>query len=371
MFFEIGPTKNLQFPYHDVIGNLILSHDAGWQCVNGTWFKGYKHDSIAHGSWVAISADSDQVLVKHDRFRSFPLRWHDQRLTNMPGTGDKIWSDDLVCLQGKELILSKTDVLGQFDPAPLTADHVLDAIVFDLQVKADKLKIDLSDTPKKVFVSGGIDTATVLALCQNKNIDCEILTHEMFEYDRFTDLNLESIQTHHWGYNQCHHWRSPTVLISGMWGDETFMRGPTTASLWAAWHDINIMSMLNSSHYHGHYFRKTKNSEIFYQDWNNRHNIKQQYATHNDLVRQICNINVNDHQIWHLGNTITWTPFKDIELTKLILRLPTQDIVDQILTAKLSKNLIRKLSPRVLSILSNNKNLNTRENMHNLENIYD
>lgn len=139
----------MQFPYHDTIGSLVLSHDAGWQNENGSWFKGYKHTQSAHGSWVAISTDQNQVLVKHDGYRSFPLRWHNQCLTNMPGAGEKIWSDDVVCLQDNQLILTKTDIIGSFEHTALTVESALNTIVNNLQYKADRLQNDLQHWPKK------------------------------------------------------------------------------------------------------------------------------------------------------------------------------------------------------------------------------
>ena len=38
-------------------------------------------------------------------------------------------------------------------------------------------------------------------------------------------------------------------------------------------------------------------------------------------------MNLHDHQHWHLENTLTFTPFKDIEITKLILQLAPEDLI--------------------------------------------
>jgi hypothetical protein len=86
-----------------------------------------------------------------------------------------------------------------------------------------------------------------------------------------------------------------------------------------------------------------------------------------DLIKQILNATVNDHQHWHLGNTTTWTPFKDIELTKLVLRLDPIDLLTQIIDAKINKNIIERLWSPGLQLISTTKNYKSRQHLHKLE----
>ena len=195
----------------------------------------------------------------------------------------------------------------------------------------------------------------------------EVVDYEHFEYDWFTNQNIESIQQSHWGYTQLHHWRKPCILLSGACGDEFLFRGPATTALWAAWHDIDIIDLVSKhDYYHSRYFLRPENASIFKDAYQRREQIKQQYPTESDLHRQILNININDHQHWHLGTTLTWTPFKDLELTHLVLQMPMQDILDQVLDARINKLLIEYLDPDALELLSQYKNVDVRQNMHKL-----
>ena len=76
-----------------------------------------------------------------------------------------------------------------------------------------------------------------------------------------------------------------------------------------------------------------------------------------DYILRNC---INDHQHWHLGNTITFTPFKDIQILKWILELDEQkyiiELIDNIVDARLEKELIAKNDPNLLQFLTANKN---------------
>ena len=157
-----------------------------------------------------------------------------------------------------------------------------------------------------------------------------------------------------------HHWRQPSTLITGGCGDEFFFRGPTAIALWAAWHDINVIDLLkqNTNYYHAKYFLKDVNQQAFRQALDNRDQILQSYPTEVDLIKQILNINVNDHQHWHLGETITVTPYKNLEITKLLLRLSKENLLKQVLDADVSKSLIQRLDPLAIKYVSPYKNYN-------------
>ena len=75
-----------------------------------------------------------------------------------------------------------------------------------------------------------------------------------------------------------------------------------------------------------------------------------------DMIEKICNILVNDWQHWHLGNTLTWTPLRDLRITKTILRMPTESIMGQILNGSVSKKLIERNVPGLTRIISHQKN---------------
>ena len=100
--------------------------------------------------------------------------------------------------------------------------------------------------------------------------------------------------------------------------------------------------------------------------WDTRHQLQERYATVADINNQALNILANDYQHWHLGNTFTWTPYKDLEIIRLLLRCPIDQLIPQFLDGAISKTLIRKYNPDVLQFLSRYKNHNARENLDKL-----
>jgi hypothetical protein len=86
------------------------------------------------------------------------------------------------------------------------------------------------------------------------------------------------------------------------------------------------------------------------------------------VIRTCCNYNVNDWQHWHFGNTLTWTPLRDVEIFKLVASLPIEDLIEQVMNSGLSKELIKRNNPKILSYLSTKKN--SENYLENLTGFY-
>jgi hypothetical protein len=355
MFFSISKTRDLRFPNHTNLGIWIVSHDNGWKNSNNCISKG------TDNNWLDIVISDSKLSLNHSKYRSFPLWWNvdTQTLTNLNGTGEQIWADSLVTLTANGLEKTHTDVIGKIDTTEVAVEHVTTSIKHIL------LKNVAIKTPDhlKLFLTGGIDTLLLLALLKYTNEHkYEYISSEHLDYDWFVNNNFETIKNLHWGYKQMHHWTDPSCLISGCPGDEFFVRGPAAIALWCAWHDIDFIKHLNTADpgYHTGYFLKEENSQLFIDAYQNRGQLKKDYPTKEEFTRQILNMLVNDHQHWHLGNTLTWTPYLDLQIPKLILRLPAKDLLDHFVNATINKNLISQLDPSVLEMLSTTKNKNTR-----------
>jgi hypothetical protein len=361
MFFTISSVPDARLPEHENIGSVWFSHDAGWTNNGMTWSKGYT------GNHLCFVWSQNRIDVDHDPTRCFPLWWDKdtKTLSNFLGTGERVWADQRIAIVDGQLVTEPADVIGTIDTDIVTMDQAVDLISANLIQKAVLLQ-----EPARLFVTGGIDTLTLLALVKHLDLSCDILDYEHFEYDEFTNQNITELRKQHWAYNQIHHWRRPTTLISGAYGDEFLFRGPHNIALWAAWHDIDLLRLLKTATgYHVGYFRKPENEIIFQQTFYRRSTIKAMYPTYTDLVRKIIDINANDFQHCHLGNTITWTPFKDPVLTKIVLQLNQQDLLKHILDAAVNKQVISKLYPNALKLLSATKNQDSRHYLHMLNDI--
>lgn len=370
MFFSLSKTKDLRFFHHHQLGDWYLSVDEGWQNTdNNVWKKGYNHPAINHGNWMEIRLEKNIVYLDHDRHRSFPLWWDDEQkmLTNLLGQGRSIWADKKIKLVDSKLHEIPHDYVGDLDLSPISSDKAVDLLFDNLLRKFRALDKDLQDYPKKLFLTGGIDTLTLGAFVKHCDIKVESLNHTHFDFCAFTDYNLDKIKIDHWGYTRTNHWREPCVLLSGSCGDEYNMRGPDILAIWAAWHDIDIVKYLSTAvGYHVWYFNLPHNTKKFTKAYSQREEIKSRFPNYDDLVLHLLDINANDHQHWHLGNTMMWTPFKDLDIFKIYLRLSPDQMMEQISAASVSCELIKRTCPDMLKGLSTSKNLNQRENLHRL-----
>jgi hypothetical protein len=228
------------------------------------------------------------------------------------------------------------------------------------------LDVKLTQVPQdiKLFCSGGLDTLLLYGMLAGSH-DFELIQDDHYEPDTFTEQNREALKQF-WAYKQIHHWTHPTWLATGSHGDEYFLRGPTVIGMLTAWHDINFSKLLadNPTAYHYHHFNKYP--DLWKNAWDNRNQIQDQYPTVELLHRQILNILVNDYQHWHLGNTLTWTPYKDINITKILLQCDINELIPQFLDGRLSKDLIIDYNPNIIDYLSKYKNHNMRENLPKL-----
>lgn len=367
MFFSLTKSPDPRFPFHETLGTWYFNHDAGWTKQHNSWTKGYYHGDIGHANFTEISLSNDNIHLDCKGIRPYPLWWDASNLilTNLLGQGHQIWANCDVCVTPHDAMISKKDIISEPCLDTLDLDQCCDMLAQRFASKAQALEHDLPDMDRKLFLSGGIDTLTVHAVLRCQKMLYEVIDYDHVEYDWFTNHNLEQIRKDHWAYRQIHHWKKPTLLITGGCGDEYMFRGPNIIALWAAWHDLDMIDLLQKSQgYHVRYFSNEKNSKIFQLAYQQRSEIRQRYGSYRDLVKQIMDINANDHQHWHLGNTLTWTPFKDLAITETVLRLDYDSMLRHILNADLNRGLIERFDPASLALLSEEKNYLARRNLN-------
>jgi hypothetical protein len=385
MFFHISKTPQVNFPNNYQTANFVVSLDQGWsetsdQHGNKIWYKGYLDNyvlsdhvlSIVNEDFVNIAGNFciikvfDQGLVLYtDRLRSFPV-WHsDGNLTNLRPIGDTIWTDSSIMLNNDlSLFHAKFDVIGTIDESTLSFEQVVDQVDDILNNKVKNFLSNLK-LPLRAFLSGGIDTGLLFAYIDKHTQDYELVLNSHFDYDYFY-LKNHGLLLDFWGYNQIHHWCEPCVLASGAPGDEFTARSPTTANLLLLHYGTSIPELLKDPTYadclHYLYFNKQK-----YLDYWEQQSRDYAQGSLSDVIKTCCNYNANDWQHWHLGNTLTWTPLRDMEIFKLFARLEFNALKDQIMNSTVQKELIRRNNPRVLSYLSTKKNSkNFMENLTDL-----
>lgn len=383
MFFNISSQKLDNFPVQIDYNNFVINLDQGWSVVkkdNGKIliFKGYVDDGLLsyliddivqqsvpsyYGNFCIFECDNNQVRVITDVLRSFPI-WYNQTgsLTNLVPGQYTIWTDSVVTLNSNfELIekkfnlefLDSTDKMS-FDQVVKKVDDILAEKIFNF--------FQRNTLPVKVFLSGGIDTMLIYSYIKKLNIDHELLGCNHIDFDYFYLKNHDTLSKF-WGYKQIHHWKEPCVLVSGAPGDEFTVRSPATANLILRYYKSSIPDLLktytNSLHYI--YFSNEKNNDI----WNAQKNLV--FNSLHETINYCLNINYNDWQHWHLGNTLTYTPLRDQKIFSCIAMLDEQELKNQIMDSTVQLELIRRNDKSLLNALSKQKNsFNNMENLTNL-----
>jgi len=372
MFFSITSEPQDNFSNFYQLGPFAISTDAGWHVLQmghySCVYKGYVDtatiasvmDQIIHqtkpellGNFCALvyNSNTKNLAIKSDRYRSFPIYIQNgQEVTNLKRLARVAWTDSLIQIQQDFTIQeSKFDLIGQFDTDPITADEIIEQIHHRLSEKTKNF-IAFNSLSIRTFLSGGVDSLLVYSYLQRFTQDFELVKCNIIEYDKFWLLNSGDIRNH-WAYSQIHHWIKPCVLTSGAPGDEFMLRSPTTADLFLKYHNLQITDLLTQKNWlHSRYFNQKKHLDIFQQQTVDKTLSQEQFHW------QLCNTVINDWQHWHLGNTLTWTPLRDLEIFKLMLRLPISTATAQIMDSELSRQLIEKNSVGLTRLISDQKN---------------
>ena len=370
MFFNLTTSARSNFSHtYQLTDNLVLNTDDGWEAhtVDGITvvIKGYANqlsndkvvalllvDDIPYikGNFCAFISDGSYVKLRHDNTRSFPLWYGDHSLTNLVELDEVILATTLLTISNNFTISKE-----YFSPHKLvqyTDDEVINKID-DILCETYEQFLTHNTLPIKVYLSGGIDTTLCWAYLDKFTKNYEIVTSNY--YDRITHTHFKKYNTtelgSYWGYTRLHLWDDPTVVVSGGMGDENFLRGPYTLQYALCQFDVNIMDVIKPTDYHYEYFNLKKNQiEIQL--------AKDQFIkTHPVLVKKhIIGINANDHQHWHIDNTLTFTPLNDISILTTALSASKDLLIKQGRDGFINKELINRHDPSKLSSITPQKN---------------
>lgn len=375
MWFKVSKEQDTRFPAQYILSETHwLNADEGWQEIHTrygfAYIKGYCFErGINHvlaeelfenptprytGSFVAVLAYKDgSIVITNDTSRATPLYRDDVECAvgNLcMQKYENIWSDAYVEI-ANGIHEHRFDAIPAIE-ASRSFESVTEEIHSLLCAKFNWLAMNYDIV--RVFYSGGIDTLTCISYLRALHVPFELVNAEHFDYTQFTITNDSEIKGY-WGYNQIHHYRKPTVFVTGACGDEYFLRGPATANIMLMHLGKTMEQVLQPDHYHYLYFQGLEKSALYNKQSQDKNILKaiQNKTTTQDYILRMC---INDHQHWHLGNTITFTPFKDIELLRLTLELDEKNIISAIVDASIQRALIDKNEPALLNFLAKNKN---------------
>jgi hypothetical protein len=81
-----------------------------------------------------------------------------------------------------------------------------------------------------------------------------------------------------------------------------------------------------------------------------------EFADDEDLKKFLWSTIWYDHQMWHLDNNLTFSPFADIRIPELVNRMSVEDITRNCVTGQIQRNIVERFRPDLMCLLSNYKN---------------
>ena len=381
MFFNISHKEQPNFPCHYAIKNLVISTDVGWvnKIVDNkfTLYKGYCDDAPleklleqivneekpqTRGNFCVIIYKDNKLEVKTNIDRSFPIFYDTEQITNLCELSNQIFANFAVSInEDLSIHCNPFDAIGEITENTQSYADVLEDVHEMLLTKVNNF-VKHNTLPVKTFLSGGVDSMLVYSYV-SRFTNVEVLDREHLEFDSFY-LKNSSVLRNMWAYKQIHHWCNPTILTSGTPGDEYMLRNPETAQLFCVHYGKDLIDMLEDEQYKGHYhytyfIKNIKKMEDIANGKNKLIKANKKY-----FINSICKNLLNDYQHFHLGNTLTYTPLRDLRIAKSVLQLNFDDAIGQITDAKLTRDLIAKNNPKLLDYISPQKNShNPMENL--------
>ena len=342
MFFSISKSKNIDFPNHIMWGNMHVGFDNGWSVNDTKISKGYSDKGCD------IFYQDGSIHINSVGRQSFPIFIDNENfiVSNLYKTSKFLIGD--VTITSNEIVTSPAPEV-QFTKLDLTDDEIINLI--DTTIR-DSILNFVTDKPFKVFLTGGVDTALITSYVLRYNLPYELVCEEHIDLDYFMSYNRRNLKKF-WAYNSMHHWRTPSVLLSGANGDEMLLRNPMDAFNVMTFYGEDLVEECRAvNYYHSGHFLKDKHLAEYAEL------EKTVYASEDDLKQSIYVRNSQDFQHWHLGNTITFTPLDNLSLNNLMLNLSYPMLKTQLLDGAISKLLIEKNYPSLLKFVSPKKNLN-------------
>lgn len=354
MFFHITSDKNFDpvwpLQHHQNINNFVVYTDLGWKRLNNTIYKGYcieqnldqKVASMDYkeqtGNYTII--DLDRCTYYCDNSRSYPLYYNQSTVTNINNNSvEPIWFDATVIFNNNRWHWQqKTENVYLFDSMQKTVnkEYIVNMICNYL---VDTVQQFSTELPVYIANSSGVDT---------------LMIRSAFDYCGITyktvDHNTKKLQSLGWGYGQLYVSDRSHLQVTGFCGDELLLRNP----LYCQWlldpHNINLADEFDQFEYsymkgffNANYKKKIKNR-------NNK------FVTVKSAFEHVANVAMNDYQMWHIDNTITFTPLRNKNTAIECLYADVDCILDQVIHAGISKQIIQRLNAKNLKLISKHKN---------------
>lgn len=380
MFFHIDKIFKSDFSNHWQLGDFYVSTDAGWKITHRLGvrilYKGYadsaslcsllediisQRDPKFTGNFCVMAYVDGTLQIQTDRCRSFPIYIGEHSINNLVPTDRTVWTDGLIIMDRDfDVIENKFDAIGQVDSSELDFQQAQNQ-VHDILTQKTQEFLTHNTLPLKVFLTGGVDSMLVYSYLIAAGAKFEMLDYFHFDHDYFWRSNSDKINQN-WSYQQTHHWRDPCILVSGAAGDPFMLRNPVSADFYLRHLGTTINESVHPGHIQYNHIKLQEHQKCI------EHQPPLLPSTQK-LYHYLCNIMLNDWHHWHLGNTLHWNPLRDLDIAKIIMRLPLKHAINQIVNCEFSIGLIERNIPNGASLVSAKKD--SGPTFKNLNRLFD
>lgn len=346
MFFCIGNYTAQPLAFNTTVNSFTVHIDDGWNQYNKILYKGYINNGSLQdkvksnhyqqpesGNYCILDFSNDFVLY-HDDCRSFPLYMGKDFVTNHPTIGgQQVYFDASAVHKNNNFIYQHTaSSKYRYNDSDLNFEQVVNALCEYLINTVEKFETDL---PIYTTFTGGMDST---------------LVNSAFDYvgKAYTEHQItESCAISHWAYNQLPVTNMPQLQLTGFYGDTVLMRNPVMVNTLLSVHNIDLKKLyINSNGY-------TK--PVYEKKYRKQMHLSSKFDKVEDARRQVHNQMVNNFEIWHYNNCVTFTPFKNNHLIHTMLNADADTLVKQCLNAEVSRASIKRLNPNNLARINKNK----------------
>ena len=337
MFFTIAKTSCNILSERHPIGDWIISTDRGWTTHRSS--SGLRLEKGLGDVNCVLTCDGRDWEISTKAMRRFPLWRSDSgdTVSNLLVTDHQIWNPHSVSHRDGRLQIE----FGRNSPVTypiLDRKTAEEKLCGDLVRQVDDLKAHA--LPIIAPNSRGADCALVRAVLDYSGVE---YTDSRIS-DQTLDLAQLSGQHPFRFYGQLLDEGSRHIQATGFNGDAYMSRLPTYVALYLKKWNIDLTAEFDKAG--ATYMRNS-----FDKDYRGKIDVLAE-----DPEQQLIDMLVNDYQVWHINECLTWTPLTDKDIMETCIRLDPETAIDQCLNAGLTRSLIERLSPARLNEIQQSHN---------------
>lgn len=337
----------------EAVFNYTLHLDQGWQRHKDIFYKGYsipialqekvenQDFSETTGCYTILDFSNGKCAYYTDNSRGFPLYYNNGTISNQKRNQlTPVWFDsELKSLNDSWQFVKRQDRIFEYNQfnKTISKQQLVDIVCKILIDHAENLNTNL---PLFCSNSPGVDSNMVRSAFDYCNKSYTLV--EKNDRHAFSALG--------WGYEQIYVTEQPHVQLTGFCGDELLLRNPMYCQWLLDPHNIeltNEFDKLDYSYMKGFFNARYRDKII---------NRKEKFRTKKSAFDHTINVAINDFQMWHIDNTITLAPLRNCIIAENALYADADTILDQVIHAGVSKDIIKRLNPSLLSNISKHKN---------------